>query len=612
MGEKVLTFLGRGEVWIAGAALAAFLVLTWVLRGAAPGKAVEGESDVDSPRAGHRERMVIGVAIGLILILAGAYVALDRGVPWSLPIFAVGFGLVLTLTRVNRRYRHSSPTLRRTIDVSSSFLDLALLAGILIVANVLAFRYGGQPLDLTREGAYSLTPETVAQVKALDRPVTFTLISGRGPLAELQKPRLQQLLESYRSINPRMIRVTELNPYEDLAAGDELTKRAPELALLRGGGVLIDYGDDKETPPVVVRNQELFERPSPGQLRGGDRFETAFSGEDAITSALLRLREGKGVKVAFTTGHGEPRTDDGGLRGLADWRARLARVGCQVVDLNLSNDDVPDDLALLIVAGPADPFKPQEVARIRTYADRGGAILMLLGNERPTGLEDVLKAHNLEIAKGIVIDPRSNYNGSWENVVASARSGVDHPVSTAMAADRSVLLVHAAPIHIAGQWARPGTPPADPADKGLVPSAILRTSRTAWAETDLKNPRPTLDRSTEDYGQIPIGVAVSRRKGEPRPGVAPEEQPRLVLFSCPMMAENQFQDRTPANLDLLMNAASWLRGRADTLGISPRTHTALTLNVDQQLGSRLILVPSVTAAMLIIAMGITVYVARRE
>ena len=178
-------------------------MLTWVLRGAAPGQAVEGEADADAPRAGHRDRMVVGVAVGLILILAGAFVAIDRGIPWSLPIFALGFGLVLTLTRINRRYRHSSPTLRRTIDFSGSFLDLSLLAGILIVVNVLAFRYGGQPLDLTREGTYSLTSETLTQVKSLDRPVTFTMISGRSPLAERQRARVEQLLESYRSINPR-------------------------------------------------------------------------------------------------------------------------------------------------------------------------------------------------------------------------------------------------------------------------------------------------------------------------------------------------------------------------------------------------------------------------
>jgi len=100
---------------------------------------------------------------------------------------------------------------------------------------------------------------------------------------------------------------------------------------------------------------------------------------------------------------------------------------------------------------------------------------------------------------------------------------------------------------------------------------------------------------------------------QPRPGGQVEEQPRMVLFSCPLMAENALQDITPANLDLLMNAASWLRGgRADTLGLSPQTHTALTLIVDPQLRSRLILVPTATAAMLIIAMGIIVYVSRRE
>jgi hypothetical protein len=79
-----------------------------------------------------------------------------------------------------------------------------------------------------------------------------------------------------------------------------------------------------------------------------------------------------------------------------------------------------------------------------------------------------------------------------------------------------------------------------------------------------------------------------------------------------MLAENALQEITPANLDLLMNAASWLRGRPDTLGLSPRTHTALTLIVDPQLRSRLILVPTATAAMLIIAMGIIVYISRRE
>jgi hypothetical protein len=613
MSETFLTFLGRGEVLIAGSALAAFLVLSWVLRGTAPGRAAEGETDADAPLAWRRDRMVFGVAFGLVLILAGAFVAIDRGVPWSLPIFAVGFGLVLVLTRINRRYRHSSPILRRTIDVSGAFLDLSLLAGVLIVLNVLAFRYGGHPLDLTREGTYTLTQETVSRIRSLDRPLTFTLIAGQSPLADRHRARVEQLLESYRSLNPQLIRVTSLNPYEDLVRLDELSKRVPQLALLRGGGVLIEYGDDKETAPIVVRSQELFDYPSPRQLRGGDRFDSAFTGEDAITSAIDRLRQGKGVKVAFTTGHGEAKPDDMGGKGLGNWRERLARVGYEVSEIRIDQGDIPDDLALLIVVGPQDPFKPEEAARLRAYADRGKPVLLLLGNEHRSGLDELLKAYNLEIGNGLVLDPKSNYNGNWEVVGAPSRAGVDHPIASAMSADRGVLLPHAAPIRVLGMTGQPGASASDPVDKSLVPTPILKTGRTSWAETDLKTPRPTFDRAADVAGPVTVGVAIAKRQGQPRPGGPAEEQPRLVLFSCPMMADNALQDITPANLDLLMNTASWLRGgRPDTLGLSPRTHTALTLSVDPQLRSRLILVPTATAAMLIIAMGIIVYISRRE
>jgi hypothetical protein len=612
MGEKILTFLGRSETWIVGSALAVFLVLTWVLRGASPGQAARAEEDADAPRAGYRDRIVAGVVVGLMLILGAAYVSLSRGILWSLPIFALGFGLVLTLIQVNRRYRHASPSLRRTIDFSDTFLNTSLLAGVLIVLNVLAFRYGSQPLDMTREGTYSLSSSTLNQLRSLDRPLTFTMIFGHGPLATSQRDRVEQLLESYRDANPQKVQIARLDPYSELGRVEDLAKRVPDLAMLRGGGVLIEYGAGTEATAVVVRNQEMFAPISADQLRSGsDRFESAFTGEDAITSALMRIREGKKVKVAFTKGHGEPRTDDPGAKGLGNWKARLTRVGCDVIDLNLGDEEVPDDLALLIVAGPVDPFKPNEAAKLRAFADRGGPVLLLLGNAGPLGLEPFLKSHNLEVDPGLVLDPRLNYEGKWQVVLAPTRQASPHPISSAMDTNRYVILHNAAPIHVLGESARAGAP-TDPVNRSLVPSVILQTSPYSWVETDLKNPRPSLDRSVDKPGPATVGVAIAHRAAPGRPGAPVVENPRLVLFSCPTMADNLFQEIAPSNLDMLMNAASWLRGRPDTLGIAAKTHVALTLAVDDTLRSRLIMVPSATAVMLIIAMGITVYVARRE
>ena len=85
-----------------------------------------------------------------------------------------------------------------------------------------------------------------------------------------------------------------------------------------------------------------------------------------------------------------------------------------------------------------------------------------------------------------------------------------------------------------------------------------------------------------------------------------------MLFSSSALASNIVQDLEPTNLDLVMNAASWLRGRPDAVGIAASTHVALTLTADPLLRNRLVLVPTVMATLAIIAAGLIVYVARRE
>jgi hypothetical protein len=613
MKLEYLTSIWRTEIWIAGAAVAAILAATWALRGAPPGQSAEAEEDADAPRAGYRDRIVAAVVVGMILILIGAFVTIARGVPWALPIFGLGFGLVLTLITFNRRYRHASPSLRRTIDFSSAFLNAALLAGTLIVANVIAFRYGGQALDLTREQTYSLSTMTINQLTTLKQPVTFTMIFGRGPRAGRQRERVEQLLETYKAVNPQMIELVSLDPFTDLARSDEIVKRVPEIELLHGGGVVIEYGHGEGAQHVVVRNGDLFQSVPLDPARGsGDHFSSNFTGEDEITSALMRLREGKKSKVAFTTGHGEEPTSDLSARGrgIGNWKARLNKVGCDVIDLNLSSDEFPPDLSLLIVVNPKSPFKPDELPKLRAFADKGKPVLLLLGNTEATGLDDFLRSFNLAIGGGLVIDPRYNYN-HMPSYVFAPLSAAKHPLVDPLG-PRGALLPNAAPIKVLGA-PTPGQTPSEPVNPALVPAPILKTTNYSWAEANPKNPPLRLDQKSDDVpGPVTVGVAVSERVQRTAAREAIDGKPRLVLFSCPMMAENVLLEIEPTNLDLLMNAASWLRDRPDTQGIPPHTHVALTLSVDPFLRSRLILVPTAVAALSIIAVGITVYLARRQ
>jgi hypothetical protein len=175
-----------------------------------------------------------------------------------------------------------------------------------------------------------------------------------------------------------------------------------------------------------------------------------------------------------------------------------------------------------------------------------------------------------------------------------------------------VLLPVAAPIRILGMTSEAAAPP-EPVNRNLLPSIFLQTGGSSWAEADPENPRLQFDQKVDRAGPVTVGVAVAERAAAGSGGQSLASlKPRLVLLSSSGMAENIALEYDSTNLDLLMNAASWLRGRSDTMGIAPKTHVALSLTVDPELRQRLILVPTVTAVLVILALGITVFVARRE
>ena len=131
-------------------------------------------------------------------------------------------------------------------------MNASLLAGILIVVNVIAFRWQGS-LDLTREQTYSLSSMTINQLVSLKQPVTFTMVFGAGHPQVKLRDRVLQLVESYKAVNPDMIQLDNVNPYSDPARGDELAKRVPELDILHtAGGVVVEYGQGEGAQHVVV------------------------------------------------------------------------------------------------------------------------------------------------------------------------------------------------------------------------------------------------------------------------------------------------------------------------------------------------------------------------
>ena len=603
MTERLLWILSHIVIWAVGLAVAAVLTLSWALRGAPIGQAAEEETDEDAPGASYRDKVVAKAVAGLLLIAVGAYVAVAISIPGSLACFAAGCLTIQTQIRANRKYRHASPSLRRVVDVLNSAQTAGLLGGVLVVGNVLAFKYGGRSIDFTHDRAYSLASLSVNQLKALDRPTSFTLVFGESPGAREQFDRVWQLLGLFKAENPGKVKVASLNPYSDPQRFDDLRKLAADLAVAvtQGGGVLIESGEGHVVDRTVVRNAELFEIGS-AETVGGEsgRFVSNFKGEDALISALARLRAGKKSLVAFITGHGEPSIHDlePTKPGLGLIRSKLEGMGARVVVEALARDGIDPGVELAIIAGPRAPFQTEELDRLKRYLDKGGHLLILLGYARDdaekTGLEEWLKGYDVDVGPGVVLDRSYNFAYRPELIQGLVLGTHRHPIVESLANRRSAV-PYAIPVKAA----------ARPANPNVTVTPILQSSPESWIRTDLTVRRP-IRGENETAGPVDLAVAVADRAAGPGGG----ETPRLVVIGSRQAADNPF---TPYNFDLIVNAVNWLRGRPEQRGaIAARSHTALTLAASPQLRAKIVLIPTLIAFSVIVGFGVATYLARRS
>ena len=545
----------------------------------------------EQPKSSHAGRLAAGAALGLLAIAAGAILWATRGPAWGGGPLALGFAGLIGLTRGGRR-RRNDPEARRVVAVAGAILDASLLAGVLVVANVAAFRYLDRPLDFTRERAYTLESLTRAQLKALDRPLRLTAFHGPSARSARQAERVVELLELMRAENPRWVTYDVVNPYAGPADYEALRARAPAVATAGGGGVVLEYGEGADARRRVVRNAELF--------AAVDEPGTSFRGEDALTTAVARLREGRRPRVAYIIGHGEPSTaeTDPGRPGNGLWRSRLEAVGAEVVPVNLATEGLSTADALAIVAGPKTPWQPTEVDRLRRYVEEGGKALLLLDGRVKTGLEPWLKTQRLVLQAEPIRDEEANLRGNPGVPAAPIAALPRHPITRPLTGQVAFL-----PGPTAITLLDPAE--ADRADPTAEPAYFLLSGPTSWASPDLGGPGSPGGRP----GPLVVGASVASL---PRPGKAPgPEDGRLVVLACPSMADNLVLALSPTNLDLLTNAVGWLRGRPDLLGIAPRTHRALSIPPDPGLRRRLWLLPTILALTALTALGASTYMARR-
>lgn len=342
--------------------------------------------------------------------------------------------LVLTVLKLKRE----SKTLTRKQAVSRY---VSVLAAFCLVAFVSSIPYCKFYFDTTHTKSCTLTKESQEVMDELEGPLTITTyvnLLGNDFYTSLPQNYTRDVARFswYTRFKPeiKMKYVyywhnSESNPIKNkkFEGLDEegKAKRLAEIYKLNFKRFLssseIEKFDSTAVPMIDLKSEDyrfvrVIERPDGkfAKLRLYDDQEK-HPGEMEITAAMKRLT-GKSVKVGILVGHGER-----GMYNLADkgyftfassytFRHALVNQGFDVEEVNVVEEDIPDDISILLIADPQSHYTPTEQARIDRYIDKGGNLLIAAKPYNRGNLDGVMKKLGLGFIPGILVQESSIYS----------------------------------------------------------------------------------------------------------------------------------------------------------------------------------------------------------
>lgn len=447
---------------------------------------------------------------------------------------------------------------------------LILLAFLFILVNSLASRRYAR-WDLTRAKITQLSDKTRQTLKALAAPVRVTVFfEPSHPLYEL----IRDLLKAYEAASPNITAVF-VDQEQDVAKATQLVEK---FHIEKANVVVFEYGS---------RHKHLADT----DLADLHHEAKIFNAEDAFTSAIISLAHESAPTAWIITGHGEKSIEAADRGGLSDAKQTLEQqnIAVEAVTL-LERTAIPDDVRLIIIAGPTHRFADAELALLRTYLDGGGRLLALLDPQHETGMAALLASWGITEDDTIVVDPSLKLP-----FVSAANLFVTHYTEHPIV-DRMQTVMTIFPL------ARSIRPAADP-PKELTVTPLASTSEAGWGETDLTSDTFVFNENTDLKGPVSIAVASERAVGQSRT--------RLVAVGDSDFIMNA-QLGNVGNKDFFMGAIFWLMQQEQFIGIGPKPLEALKLHLTEPQLLGLSWASVLTMPLLCGLLGVGVWFQRRQ
>lgn len=444
--------------------------------------------------------------------------------------------------------------------LSAAVYTIVFIA-VLVVLNIFSARYN-QRWDLTEARVFSLSPQTVKLLQGLQQDLVVYGFFEKG-----ENPRASDLMKSYAYASKR-VKFTAVDP-----------DRHPEL----------------------VKQYKVTQLNTLHIGYGSESTNVTDPSEENVTNAIIKLTKATKKNVLFLTGHGEPKLDDKeSPTGFAAAKAALENENYQVKEILLATQEkVPDDTSLLIVAAPEKPLDAHEAEAIDAYLKNGGRLLALLPQAPADGgLKAILKNWGIDVGDDIVVDQQIRlFQGPTLGVepIADTYNNA-HPITRDFKERTIFPLVRS----------------VEPAKNENVESTwLVHTSDTSWAEKDIagifKAGRASLG---PDDKKGPISVAAAATAPLKKLGVEKPGDAKVVAVGTAAFANNRYL-QIFFNRDFFLNSANWLVGQEEMISIRSRSIRASRVQLTETESAAVFYVSFLILPEILLIIGLAVWWRRR-
>src|SRR6266542_300197 len=196
----------------------------------------------------------------------------------------------------NQRPGRSGKKIRRVRIGFNVLAQIMLVLFLVAMVNSIAFKHYAR-WDFSRDQKYALSDKTKRFLDTLKGKMRLTVFFPPGTPITTD---VQNLLTEYQYAGKGKIDIEHIDPERNLSRAKELFDKYKVVAdepLL-----VVDYEGRNKT----VKASEMADVDQSGMALGEGPRVAAFKGEQAITSAMIDLVEGKKKTLGYVTGHKEP------------------------------------------------------------------------------------------------------------------------------------------------------------------------------------------------------------------------------------------------------------------------------------------------------------------